>query len=101
MKFGNNTDTSFHFGVQVAQKACQAPFKRLIYNKLGTDPGLLLEQALARPGFGYNANTNKVVDLIACGIIDPTKVVTSSLIYGSSIASIMLSTDFAVLHHND
>jgi len=73
----------------------------LIYNKLGTEPGLLLEQVLAKPGLGYNANKKEVVDMVASGIIDPTKVVTSSLIYGSSIASIMLSTDFAVLHHDD
>jgi chaperonin GroEL len=73
----------------------------MIYNKLGTEPGLLMEQVLARPGLGYNANTREVVDMVTNGIIDPTKVVTSSLIYGSSIASIMLSTDFAVLHHDD
>jgi chaperonin GroEL len=73
----------------------------MIYNKLGKEPGILLEQVLAEPGLGYNANSGKVVNMVKYGIIDPTKVVTSSLIYGSSIASIMLSTDFAVLHHDD
>ena len=56
---------------------------------------------MAKPGLGYNSRTGHVEDMVASGIIDPTKVVTSSLIYGSSIASIMLSTDYAVLHHDD
>ena len=73
----------------------------MIYNKLGSEPGLLLEKALSKPGLGYNANTNCITDMISSGVIDAAKVVTSSLIYGSSIASIMLSTDYAILHHDD
>jgi chaperonin GroEL len=45
---------------------------------------------------GFNAQTEKYVDLIKDGVIDPTKVVRTSLQNAASVASLMLTTDCMV-----
>ena len=45
------------------------------------------------PNFGYNAATGKYEDLIAAGVIDPTKVTRTALQNAASIASLMLTTE--------
>ncbi len=45
---------------------------------------------------GYNAQDDKIEDLIAAGVIDPTKVVRSALQNASSIASLLLTTEALV-----
>jgi hypothetical protein len=47
-------------------------------------------------GEGYNAATDKYEDLVAAGVIDPTKVVRSALQNASSIASLLLTTEALV-----
>ena len=46
--------------------------------------------------FGYNALTNQYVDMIECGIIDPTKVTRSALENAGSVASTLLTTEVIV-----
>ena len=60
-----------------------------------------MEQVLKDKRLGYNANTERVEDMYQSGIIDPTKVIKNSLVYGCSVASMILSTDSTVLHHDD
>ena len=45
------------------------------------------------PNFGYNAATGEYEDLIAAGVIDPTKVTRTALQNAASIASLMLTTE--------
>ena len=45
---------------------------------------------------GFNADTGEFEDLIAAGIIDPTKVVRTALQNAASIAGLLLTTDAAV-----
>jgi chaperonin GroEL len=45
------------------------------------------------PHFGYNAASGKYEDLIAAGVIDPTKVTRTALQNAASIASLMLTTE--------
>ena len=47
----------------------------------------------AKDGFGYNAATGVYEDLIAAGVIDPTKVVRVALQNAASVASLMLTTE--------
>ena len=49
-----------------------------------------------RSGEGYNAATDKYEDLVAAGVIDPTKVVRTALQNASSIASLLLTTEALV-----
>jgi chaperonin GroEL len=48
------------------------------------------------PNFGYNAMTDQYEDLIAAGVIDPTKVTRTALQNAASIASLMLTTEAMV-----
>ena len=52
-------------------------------------------------GYGYNAATEKYVDMIASGIVDPTKVTRSSLENAASIAGCVLTTESLVVDKPD
>ena len=47
-------------------------------------------------GYGYNAATDVYEDLIAAGVIDPTKVVRAALQHAASVSSMMLTTEALV-----
>jgi len=49
------------------------------------------------PSFGYNAATGKYEDLMAAGIIDPTKVVRCCLEHAASVAKTFLTSDVVVV----
>jgi chaperonin GroEL len=48
------------------------------------------------PHYNYNAGTNKFEDLVAAGVIDPTKVTRTALQNAASIAGLMLTTEAMV-----
>ena len=48
------------------------------------------------PDFGFNAETGEYQDLVAAGVIDPTKVTRSALQNAASIAALMLTTEALV-----
>ena len=50
----------------------------------------------AKGANGFNAQTEQYVDMIKDGVIDPTKVVRTSLQNAASVASLMLTTDCMV-----
>ena len=55
-------------------------------------PGLLIRNH-PDPNFGFNASTEQYEDLVAAGVIDPTKVTRTALQNAASIASLMLTTE--------
>ena len=50
----------------------------------------------AKAGIGYNALDDKYVNMVAAGILDPTKVARSALQNATSVASTFLTTEAAV-----
>jgi chaperonin GroEL len=50
----------------------------------------------AEPNYGFNAASEQYEDLVAAGVIDPTKVTRTALQNAASIASLMLTTEAAV-----
>ena len=50
----------------------------------------------AKKGFGLNASTNEIVDLVAAGVIDPAMVTRSALQNAASVAGLMLTTEALV-----
>lgn len=83
-------------GAQIVFKACEAPFKQLVANT-GYDPSVLLEQVLSsKENFGFNAITEQVEDLLQSGVIDPAKVVKTSLKFASSTAGIVLLSEVLI-----
>ena len=48
------------------------------------------------PNFGFDAQTDTYVDMIAVGIIDPTKVVRTALQGAASVAGLLITTEAAI-----
>ena len=75
-------------------KALEEPIKQICYNA-GVDGGVVINNILnSKKGYsyGYNALTDKYVDMIENGILDPTKVTRSALQNAASVASTLLTT---------
>ena len=80
-------------GAQILYRACEAPFRQIVSNS-GYDPSLLLNEVLKKgKTFGFNAQSEKVEDLIQCGVIDPAKVVKTSLMHAVSMAGMLLLSE--------
>ncbi|MFV0340791.1 MAG: chaperonin GroEL [Parachlamydiaceae bacterium] len=80
-------------GAKIVAAACEAPIKQIIANT-GFDPSVVLSEVLtAKPGFGFNALSEKVEDLLKAGVIDPAKVVKNCLSLSSSVAGIVLISE--------
>ncbi len=80
-------------GIEIVRKALEAPIRAIAENS-GVEPGMVVYKVSAKTGgFGFNGATLEYGDLLKDGVIDPTKVVRSSLENGSSVARILLSTE--------
>ena len=85
-------------GLQIVVKACAAPFRQIVQNT-GLDSSLYLEQVLSKEtNFGFNAVTQQVEDLMASGVIDPTKIVKHSLKTALSAAGTILLSEVLIGH---
>ncbi|HET9252185.1 MAG TPA: TCP-1/cpn60 chaperonin family protein, partial [Candidatus Eisenbacteria bacterium] len=70
---------------------------RTIAANAGAEGSVIVEKVKSLPAAqGYNAATGEFTDLVAAGIVDPTKVTRSALQHASSIASLMLTTEAVV-----
>ena len=84
-------------GANIVLNAVKAPLKQIADNA-GLDGSVILYEVLkaGKPNYGFNALTNKYVDMMKEGIIDPTKVTRSALENAASVASIFLTTESIV-----
>ena len=89
-------------GAKIIATALQAPVRQLAENA-GVDGSVVYEKIRnsGKIGYGYNAATEKYVDMIASGIVDPTKVTRSSLENAASIAACVLTTESLVVDKPD
>ncbi|PYQ83414.1 MAG: chaperonin GroEL [Acidobacteria bacterium] len=89
-------DEDLRVGVNVIRRALEEPFRQIVLNA-GKEASVILNEVKLKGGnWGYDARTDKVVDMIAEGIIDPAKVTKQALINASSIAGLMLTTEALV-----
>jgi chaperonin GroEL len=81
-------------GVNIVKRACEEPLRQIVLNS-GTEGAIVIEKIREHknPNFGFNAQTDTYEDLVASGVIDPTKVTRTALQNASSIASLMLTTE--------
>ena len=89
-------------GARIIATALQAPVRQIAENA-GVDGSVVYEKirSSGKIGFGYNAYTEEYVDMIAAGIVDPTKVTRSSLENAASIAGCVLTTESLVVDKPD
>lgn len=83
-------------GLNIVKKALEAPVRQIAANA-GAEGSVVIEKVLSSPeGVGFNALTGEYVDMVASGIVDPAKVVRSSLQNAGSIAALLLTTETLV-----
>ncbi|MDC7808400.1 chaperonin GroEL [Luteimonas sp BLCC-B24] len=91
---GANEDQNH--GIQIALRAMEAPLREIVTN-CGEEPSVVLNAVKDGSGnYGYNAATGEYGDMIAFGILDPTKVTRSALQNAASIAGLMITTEAMV-----
>ena len=91
---GANEDQNH--GIVIALRAMEAPLREIVTNA-GEEPSVVLNRVKDGKGnFGYNAATGEYGDMIAFGILDPTKVTRSALQNAASIAGLMITTEAMV-----
>ena len=91
---GDNHDQDA--GVKIVLRAIEEPLRQIVKN-CGDEPSVVVNKVLEGQGnFGYNAGTSEYGDMVAMGVLDPTKVTRTALQNAASIASLMLTTDCMV-----
>ena len=89
-------DGDVRTGLRILQRAMEEPLRRIADNA-GADGAVVIEKVEeSKGGRGFNAVTGEFEDLVAAGIIDPTKVVRTALQNAASVAGLLLTTDAAV-----
>ena len=84
-------------GVMIVLKALEAPVRQIADNA-GLDGGVIVHtiKNSGKIGWGFDAYKEEYCDMVACGIVDPTKVTRSALQNAASIASTILTTESVV-----
>ncbi len=84
-------------GISIVRKAIQAPARQIAHNA-GADGSVIVGKVLDHGSFawGYDAQTGEYGDMMAKGIIDPTKVVRCALQDAASVASLLITTEAMV-----
>ena len=83
-------------GIGIVRRALEAPLRAISANA-GDEPSVVVDRvARAEGSHGYNAATGEYGDLLAMGVIDPTKVTRAALQNAVSVAGLILTTDATV-----
>ena len=100
-KENGDEDSEIRVGINIVKKALEAPIRKLASNA-GQDGSVIIDTVRRtaaekkNKNIGYNVLTNKYVDMIEAGVIDPVKVVRGALENAASIASMILTTDVLI-----
>ena len=86
-------DDDRRYGVNIVRRALEEPLRQISANA-GVDGSIIVNKVREGQGpFGYNAAKLVFEDLVAAGVIDPTKVVRTALQNAASVAGLMLTTE--------
>ncbi|HLG85909.1 MAG TPA: TCP-1/cpn60 chaperonin family protein, partial [Alphaproteobacteria bacterium] len=94
VKHGNDDQRK---GVDIVRKALESPARQIATNA-GVDGSIVVGKLVESQDYnwGYDAQSGDYRDLVAAGIIDPTKVVRTALQDASSVAGLMITTEAMV-----
>ncbi len=92
---GDNDDQNA--GIAIVRRALQAPIRQIVENA-GVEGSIVVGKVLENKSatFGFNAQTEEYVDMVAAGVIDPAKVVRTALQDAASVAGLLITTEAAV-----
>jgi len=89
-------DTDEQIGIDIVKNSLKEPLRKIAENA-GLEGGVVAEKVINKEGaYGFNAETGKYEDLIAAGVIDPAKVVRTTIENAASIATLILTTEALV-----
>ncbi len=88
---GENEDQTT--GIQIVKRAIEEPLRQIVANAGGEGSVVVNKVKEGEGSFGYNARDDRFEDMLAAGIIDPTKVSRVALENAASIASMFLTTE--------
>lgn len=83
-------------GVAIIKNAIESPLRTIVANAGGEGSVIVQEVKSGKGAYGYNARDDRYEDMIAAGIIDPTKVTRLALENAASIAGLLLTTEAVV-----
>ncbi len=92
---GENEDQNA--GIAIVRKAIQTPLRQIVENS-GVEASIVVGKLLEQKSntYGFDAQTEKYVDLVEAGIVDPTKVVRIALQDAASVAALLITTEAMV-----
>ena len=91
---GDNDDQNV--GIGILKRAVEEPLRQIVRNAGGDASVVLNAVAKGKGNYGYNAATGEYVDMIAEGILDPTKVTRHALQNAASVSGLLLTTEAMV-----
>jgi chaperonin GroEL len=95
-------DSDEQIGVEIVRKAIEEPM-RIIVQNAGGEGSIVVEKIRQSKdnSYGYNALTDEYEDLVAAGVIDPTKVTRTALQNAASIAGLLLTTEALIVEKKE
>src|SRR2546425_2963693 len=89
-------------GIEIVRRALEEPI-RIIVQNAGAEGAIVVGKVKesAKLNYGYNAQTDEYEDLVAAGVIDPTKVTRTALQNAASIAGLLLTTECVVVEKKE
>src|SRR5712691_6941176 len=96
------SDEDEKIGVEIVRRALEEPLRWIAQNA-GQEGSIVVEKVRQAKdkNFGYNAQTDTWEDLVAAGVIDPTKVTRTALQNAASIAGLLLTTECVVVEKKE
>ena len=91
----NNDDEET--GIQIITRALESPLRTIVENAGGEGSVVVSKVLDGKDSFGYDAKSDKYVDLFKSGIIDPKKVTRIALENAASVAGMILTTECALV----
>jgi chaperonin GroEL len=84
-------------GIEIVRKALRSPARQIAENA-GADGSIIVGRLMDKndPNYGYDAQAGEYKDMVAAGIIDPTKVVRVALQDAASVAGLLITTEAMV-----
>jgi chaperonin GroEL len=93
LKGANNDETT---GIQIVKRALEEPLRQIVINS-GIEGSIVVQKIKeGKADYGFNARTEVYENLLAAGVIDPTKVTRIALENAASIAGMLLTTECVV-----
>jgi chaperonin GroEL len=95
-------DNDENVGISIVRRALEEP-TRIIAGNAGVEGSIVVDKIRNKKekNFGYNAQTDCYEDLVAAGVIDPTKVTRTALQNAASVAGLLLTTECVVVEKKE